>query len=595
MFIRDEGLAVPELLDAVLLRLSENDLYHCLLVNRQFYHHAFPILYRTTTLYLHPGSIYGMRFARRARYQLGKQFKACIDFTIHIVELRVTLNDPLETSDFETRFLCSILTVISKATRVKKIDLSDLRDDKSEQDDSLEIILKAISNNPASPELSLRVKNTVDPNTSNFDAVFSNTGINENLVALEIPPFEELHLRDFLQTCTKLRLFNFRRYVWWPDETGGMDLSDAFSQCPLQKLLHIPPIFRSLPRTLRYLHCGHPRDEGFLHPLMESAWVAICNLEHLETLIVRFKLFQWSSYVSPRFHSSKLKFLRLEMGRDKPDLFLGIIEPILDRCSHLRHINLNGMRVMPHLIRSIFETRPNLMTLVLSPAMEQNDCGSVNDLVEKAPNTPFLRRLSIPWSSENTRFNFESCRILAQSFPSLDIIKLKFHKKHRWQNYQSSVAWRDFIQKTRPQVMHVVDETRKSSKIILYSQDLKLSVYVDLESSLCLDLCSIVMATKRTGTWITSFKLSLNRFRQHLMRYFLSTPLIDYSCSEDHCILRDGSSSLAIFSNYLDPISLKEWNSWQEKESDKFTWRYDETFGSDTEDDSSDEGRDEEE
>jgi hypothetical protein len=555
MFIRDEGLAVPELLDAVLLSLSENDLYHCLLVNRQFYRHALPILYRTTTLYLHPGSMYGMRFRRRTRYQLGKQFKACINFAIHIVELRVTLNDALETGDFETRFLQSILTVISKATRVKKIDLNDLRDDESEQDDSFERILKAISNNPASPELSLRVKNTVDPNTSNFDAVLSNTGINENLVALEIPPFEELLLRDFLQTCTKLRLFDFRRYVWLPNRTGAVDLSDAFSQCPLQKLLYVPPIFHSLPRTLRYLHCGHPGEEGFLHSFMESAWLAICNLEHLETLIVRFKLFQWSSYVWPRFHSSKLKFLRLQMGQDKSDInvFPGIIEPILDRCSHLRHIDLNGMRVMPHLIRSIFENRPKLTTLLLFPAMEQNDCGSINDLVEKASNTPFLRRLSIPWSSENTRFNFEFCCILAQSCPSLDIIELKFHKKHVWQNYQSSLAWRDFIQKTRPQVMHVVDEPRKSSKIILYSQDLKLSVYVDLESSLCLDLCSIVMATKRTGTWITSFKLSLNRFRQHLMRYFLSPPLIDYSCSEDDCILRDGSSSLALFSNLSRP------------------------------------------
>src|SRR5208282_3695045 len=184
MFIRDEGFAVPELLDAVLLGLSENDLFHCLLVNRQFYHHAIPILYRRTTLYLHPYSISSMPSRRRSRYQMSNQFKACIDFAMHIIELRVNLNDALETGDFETGFLNSILTVINKSTRVKKIDINDSRDDKSDSEDSFERILKAISNNPASPELSLRVKTTGDLDALYLENVFSNTGINESIVAL---------------------------------------------------------------------------------------------------------------------------------------------------------------------------------------------------------------------------------------------------------------------------------------------------------------------------------------------------------------------------------------------------------------------------
>ena len=150
----------------------------------------------------------------------------------------------------------------------------------------------------------------------------------------------------------------------------------------------------------------------------------------------------------------------------------------------------------------------------------------------------------MPWSSENTRFDFESCRILAESCPLLDIVKLKFHDKHKWQKYQSTRAWQNLIRKKRAQVMHIVDGPRKSHKSILYNQDLKWSVYMDSESSLCLDLCSVVMANKTPGPttrWVTSFKLSLNRFRQHLSWYLLSTALVDCSCSEDHCSLRDGS------------------------------------------------------
>ena len=337
MFIRDKGIVVSELLDTVLLCLSENDLYHCLLVNRQFYHHAISILYRTPTLCLRPYYIHNMPFRRRSRHKMGKQFKACINFAMHIIELRVNLNDALETGDFETGFLDLLLTVINKSTRVKKIDIHDSRDDKSDPDNSFERILNAVSNNPASPELSLRVKTTVDLYASNFYNVLSNTGINESLVALEIPQFKELRLRDFLQTCTKLREFDSGDYTRWHDRTRLMDLSDTFSQCPLQNLLHVPPTFQSLPRTLRYLYCGHPRG-GYFYPLIESGWKAICNLEHLETLIVRFKVFRWSSDASPQFHSSKLKFLRLEMTEDRTDMkvFLRIIEPILKECSHLR-------------------------------------------------------------------------------------------------------------------------------------------------------------------------------------------------------------------------------------------------------------------
>src|SRR5947207_8624797 len=132
MFIKDEGFAVPELLDAILLNLLENDLYRCLLVNRQFYRHAFPILYQTAVVHLQPNYIFYRPFRQRAHREIVRQYKAYIDFARHIIELQVILNDALGTNDFRTVFPPSIFTVIEKSSRVKKVILNDAREDKND-------------------------------------------------------------------------------------------------------------------------------------------------------------------------------------------------------------------------------------------------------------------------------------------------------------------------------------------------------------------------------------------------------------------------------------------------------------------------------
>jgi hypothetical protein len=435
MFV--DGYAIPELLDTVLENLhfrnglGNRDIKSCCLVNKQFNARATRLLYRDVS--------FSYPCFDQSKVKLFNTLHECPRYAAHIrrLHIRIGLGDITghnKSSSSSTPFEDNIAHVLRNATGLEFLNLNFkdfLRSHVHEARSSICVnhdkdcragtnFIAALAGLMSRPKSSIEVRHMQD-RAGGIDMLLQISARYLNVFSLSVwdfgPPGNLANLAQFRQ----LKLLSLRKGhgTLYIDETT--DLAAIFDGTPLATLYLPTGAFKSLPTSLQFLMIEEIT-------LCEISWKAICDLEHLTTLSVRYTQLQPWLGRPMRFKSTNLQTLAVDSiinrdgGAHSEFITEHVLQPIFNHCP-LTSITLSGCSTTLDLSQSLVKTlfAPGESLLSINTHSFTRRSYTFDDLTDGARYAPHLKKARLNWPDQS-RLTFGQCQKLARLFPQLDVI-----------------------------------------------------------------------------------------------------------------------------------------------------------------------------